>query len=142
MLLGCCCCCVLCVVCCWVLLLLCVVVVVVAVAVFVLLLLYPKSVKKNYVALKESAAITLSTNCDLAIESLGVRVATIVLRMMKRKVATRRISNFDSAIPGLLAKLHRMVFASFSRSPECKRFVVLVLVKTCENSRSGLKKIF
>ena len=53
---------------------------------------------------KESVAITLSTNCDLAIECLGVRaiesldsrVATIVLRMMKRKVATSRFSNFDS----------------------------------------------
>ena len=53
-----------------------------------------------------------------AIESLGVDVATNVVRMMKRKFATSRFSNLGSAIPGLLAKLHRMVFDSFSRSPE------------------------
>ena len=64
---------------------------------------------------KESAAITLSTTCDLAIECLGVRaiegldvrVATIVVRMMKRKkVATRRFSNLGSATPVLFAMLH------------------------------------
>ena len=77
-------------------------------------------------ALKESAAITLSTNCDLAIECLGVRaiesldvrVATIVVKMMKRKVATNRLCNLGSAIAGLLAMLHRMVFAVLSRSSE------------------------
>ena len=54
---------------------------------------------------------------DLAIESLEVRVATIVVRMMKRKeVATSRFSNFDPATPVLLAMLHRMVFALLSRS--------------------------
>ena len=59
-------------------------------------------VKKTFVALQESSAITLSTNCDLSIECLGVRaieclgvhVATIVVRMMKMKVATSRFSNF------------------------------------------------
>ena len=50
-------------------------------------------------ALKESVAITLSTNVDLAIECLRVRVATIVVRMMKsKKCATSRISNFGSSI--------------------------------------------
>ena len=76
-------------------------------------------------ASKESVAITLFTTCDLAIECLGVRaiesldvrVATMVLRMMKRKkVATSRFSNFDTSFLILLAMLHRMVFASFSRS--------------------------
>ena len=38
--------------------------------------------EKNNVSLKESVAITLSTNC--------VRVATVVVKMMKRKFATRR----------------------------------------------------
>ena len=76
---------------------------------------------------KESVAITLSTTCDLAIEcldvraigSLDVRVATIVVRMIKtKKVATSRFSNFDSATPSLLAMLHRMVFALLSHSSE------------------------
>ena len=65
--------------------------------------------KKSYVALEESVAITLSTNRDLAIECLAVRVATSVVKMMK-KFATSRFSNFGSAIPRLLAMLHRMVF--------------------------------
>ena len=63
---------------------------------------------------KESAAITFSTNCDLAIvclgvratESLHVRVATSVLRIMKKKVATNGISNLGSATLVLLAMLH------------------------------------
>ena len=74
---------------------------------------------------EESVAITLSTTCDLAIEclvraieSLGVRVVTNVVRMMKRKVATSRFFNFGSAIPVLLAMLHRVVFALLSRSSE------------------------
>ena len=46
---------------------------------------------------KESVAITLSTNCDLAIGCLGVCVATIVVKMMKRKFASSRFSNFGSA---------------------------------------------
>ena len=61
-------------------------------------------------ALKESVAITLSTNCDLAIECLGVRVTTIDVKMMKRKFATSEFSNVDSSTPILLAMLHRMVF--------------------------------
>ena len=77
--------------------------------------------KKSCVALKESVAITLSTNCDLAIEcpgvhaigSIDVRVATNFVTMMKR-----RFSNLDSAIPGLLAMLRRVVFAVLSRSSE------------------------
>ena len=48
-------------------------------------------------ALIESVAITLITNVDLAIECLGVRVATIVVKMMKRKFATSEISNW--AVP-------------------------------------------
>ena len=43
--------------------------------------------KSNFVALKESVAITLSTNVDLdAIESLGVRVATIVVKNDEEEV--------------------------------------------------------
>ena len=72
---------------------------------------------KKYMALKESVAITLSTSGDLVIERLGVRVATIVVRMMKRKVATSRFSNY------------RMVFAVLSRSSELRNSVVLVLVE-------------
>ena len=53
--------------------------------------------------------ITLSTNVDLATESLGVRVATIVVKMMKM--------------------LHRMVFGALSRSSGCRRCLVLVLVE-------------
>ena len=65
---------------------------------------------------KESVAITDLANGDLATECLGVRVAAIVVRMMKRKkVATSRFSSFDSSTPILLAMLHRMVFALFSR---------------------------
>ena len=78
---------------------------------------------------KASVAITLSTTCDLAIgdlateclgvraiESLDVRVATIVVKMMKRTFATSRLSNFNSSTPILFAMLHRMVFALFSSS--------------------------
>ena len=91
--------------------------------------LYAKSVKKSYVALKDSVAITLSTNFDLAIECLGVRVATIVVKMMKRKFATSEFSNFGCAIPGLLAMFHRMVFAVLSRFSEHGSSVVHVLVE-------------
>ena len=77
-------------------------------------------------ALKVSVAITLSTNCDLAmerrdvlaIEKLDVRDATIDVNMMKRKIATSRFPNIVSAIPGLLAMLHRMVFPVLSRSSD------------------------
>ena len=92
-----------------------------------------------HIDFSESVAIILSTNCDLAIECLGVRaserlgvpVATIVVRMMKRKVATSRFSNFGSATQVLLAMLHRMVFAVLSRSSEQTNSVVLVLVEDC-----------
>ena len=81
---------------------------------------------------KESVAFALFTTCDLAIgdlaieslgvhaiESLDVRVATNLVKMMKRKkVARNRFSNVDSSIVILLATLHRMVLASFSRSSE------------------------
>ena len=53
--------------------------------------------KQNCGTSKESVALTLSTNVDLAIECLGVRVATIVVKMTKRKFATSGISNFGSA---------------------------------------------
>ena len=95
---------------------------------------------------KESVAFALFTACDLAngclgvnaIESLDVRIATKFVKMMKRKkVARNKSSNFDSSIPILLAVLHRMVFASFSRSAERRKSVVLVLVEDFENSRSG-----
>ena len=86
--------------------------------------------KKNYVALKKSVAITPSTNFDLAIECLGVCVATIVVKMMKRKFATSEFSSFGCAIPGLLSMLHRMVFAVLSRSSKFWRSVVLVLFFT------------
>ena len=69
-------------------------------------------------AVKESAAITLSTNVDLAIDCLGVRVATIVVKMMKRKFATSEFSNCGCAIRVVLATLHRMVFVVLSRSSE------------------------
>ena len=43
----------------------------------------------------------------------------IFVKIMKSKKAARnRFSNFDSSIPILVAMLHRMVFASFSRSSE------------------------
>ena len=88
---------------------------------------------------KESVAITLSSTCDLAIddlvieclESLGVRVATIVARVMKRKeVATSKFSNFDSSLQFCShAMFHRMIFARFSRPLEYRNSVVLVLVE-------------
>ena len=59
--------------------------------------------------LKESVAITLSTDVDLAVGCLGVRVATIVGKMK---------TSFDSSTPILLAILHRMVLALLSRSSE------------------------
>ena len=82
-----------------------------------------------FVALDESVAITLSTNVDLAIKCLGVRVATFVVKMMKKKFATSGISTVGCAIPGLLAMLHRMVFGALFRSSGCRHFVVLVLVE-------------
>ena len=80
---------------------------------------------------KESVAVTLSTTChgSRAIESPDVRVATIVVRVIKRKFATRRFSNSFSAIPSLLAMLHRMIFAVLSRSSEYKSSVIFVLVE-------------
>ena len=80
-------------------------------------------------ALKESVAITLSITFDLAIECFGIRVATIVVKMMMRKFATSEFSNFGCAIPGLLATLQRMVFAVLSRSSEKRNSVILVLVE-------------
>ena len=55
---------------------------------------------------KESVAITLSTNCDLAIECLGVRaiesldvlVATIVVMIMKRKKEAVRRTDIPQAL--------------------------------------------
>ena len=67
---------------------------------------------------------------DLAIGFLGVRVATIVVRMMKRKkVARNKSSNVDSSFLILLEVLHRMVFASFSRSSEQRNSFVFILVE-------------
>ena len=91
---------------------------------------------------KESVAFALFTTCDLAssdlaigclgvhaIESLDVCVATNIVKMMKRKKVERsKSSNFDSSVLVLLAVLHRMVFASFSRSSEWKNSVVRFLV--------------
>ena len=94
---------------------------------------------------KESAAITFSTTCDLAIECFGVRaidgldvrVATIVVRMMKRKkVATRRFSNLGSVTPVLFAMLHWNFFVSlsffgmkeFCRPCPCRRLVRIFFV--------------
>ena len=65
----------------------------------------------------------------LPFEGLGVRVATIVVKMMKRKFATNEFPNVGCAIPGLLAMLHRMVFSVLSRSSEFWSSVVLVLVE-------------
>ena len=73
---------------------------------------------------KSLLAITLSSLAigDLAIECLGVRaidesldvrVATIVARKMKKKVATSRFSNLDSSILILLAMLHRCTLSFF-----------------------------
>ena len=92
---------------------------------------------------KESVAFALFTTCDLAtgdlameclgvhaIESLDVRVANNFVKIKKRKkVARNKSFNFDSSILILLAVLHRMVFASFSRSSEEKDSVILVLVE-------------
>ena len=64
-----------------------------------------RDTQKN-VPLKLSVAITLSTNVDLATVRLGVRVASTVVKMMKRKFATSGISNVGCAIPSLLAMLH------------------------------------
>ena len=57
--------------------------------------------KRSNVALKESVAIALSTNFDLAIECLGAHVDTIVVKMTKRKFATSKFSNLGCVIPGL-----------------------------------------
>ena len=100
--------------------------------------------KKSYVALKESVAITRSTNCDLAIECLGVRaiecldgrVATIVVRMSRRKIARNKSSNFDSTI---------LIWQSFIKwSLPCSLILrnvgilsSVLLSKTCESVNSG-----
>ena len=86
--------------------------------------------EKTFLAVKESVAITLSTK-DLAIECLGVRVATIV-KMMKRNIASSGISNLGGAIPGLLAMLHRICLCrslSFFGIQEYRSSVALVLVE-------------
>ena len=99
--------------------------------------LYAKSEKKSANAqesckvaatkdLQRVCAITLSTTCDLAIESLGVRVDTIVVRMMKRKT-----SRFFQCLI-----LHWMVFAlrsffgtkEFCRPCSCRRLVGIFVV--------------
>ena len=94
--------------------------------------------EKNQHGLKESVDITLSTSLDLAIECLGVRVATIVVKMMKRKFATSEFSTFGCAIPGLLAMLHRMVFAVHSHSSAKGCFSFLFSSKICERLRGGI----
>ena len=81
--------------------------------------------KKSTRLLTESVAITVSTDVDLAIEWLGGRVATIVVKMMKRKFATSGIFNFGCAIPGSIEW-------SLARSlvlRDAGVFVVLVLVE-------------
>ena len=50
--------------------------------------------------------MALKVSVDLSIERIGVRVATVVVKLMKRKLATSGISNVGCAIPGLLAILH------------------------------------
>ena len=90
---------------------------------------------------KESVAITLSTTGDVAIgdraigdltiESLDVRVAIIVVKMMSKMVATSGFSNVDSSILILVAILHRMVLClilsffdknkEFCRPCSCRR---------------------
>ena len=50
-------------------------------------------------------------------------------RLKRKTVARNKSSNFDSSILILLAMLHRMVFASFSRSSEFGNSVVLVLIE-------------
>ena len=95
---------------------------------------------------KESAAITLSTTCDLAIECLGVRaiegldvrVATIVVRMMKRKkVATRRFFQFglchsssvrNASSKGLCLTLSFFGVKGFCRLCSCRRLVRIFVV--------------
>ena len=80
-------------------------------------------------------AFTFCTTCDLAlvVSPVGVlvfaplRVLMFVLppnsvNLMKRKKAARnKFSNFESILI-LIAMLHRVVFASFSRSSEKKEF--------------------
>ena len=57
-------------------------------------------------------------------------VPPLFVRMMKRKkVAIRRFSNVDSSILILVEILHRMFFATFSRSSEWSNSVVLVVVE-------------
>ena len=55
----------------------------------------------------------LATGClgVRAIESLDVRVATNSVKMIRKKFARHKWSNFDTSILILLAVLHRMVFA-------------------------------
>ena len=110
----------------------------------------------------ESVAITLATAGDVvigdlaigdltieclgvrAIESLDVRVAIIVVKMMKRKmVATSRFSNVDASILILVAILHRIVFASLSRSStRTKNSVVLVLVEDLREFSKRVRNLF
>ena len=61
----------------------------------------------KFVVLKESVAITLPTNVDLATECLGGRVATIVVKMMKGRSATSGISNTSGTPPRDAAKTVR-----------------------------------
>ena len=110
---------------------------------------------------KESVAITLSTTSDVAIgdlaigdlviECLGVRaissldfrVAIIVVKMKRKMVATNRFSNVDSSIAILVAILHRMVFASFSRSStRTRNSVVLVLVEDLREFSKRIRNLF
>ena len=90
----------------------------------------------------ESVAISLSTNCDLAIEYLGVRaidsldvrVATIVVRMM-RKVATSRFSNLWLCHPSFARNASSNCLCRILSFFGIKELILssLFLSKTCEN---------
>ena len=88
---------------------------------------------------KESVAVTLSTTCDLAIEFLDdlaiechgsraiespdVRVATIVVRVIKRKFATNRFSARNASSKGLCRTLSFFGIQEFCHPCSCRRRV-------------------
>ena len=79
--------------------------------------------KKNYMVLKESIAITLSTNFDLAIECLGVSVATIVVKMIRGSLLCSQFF-IEWSLPYSLVLRKKGIMSSF------------FLSKTCENRSS------
>ena len=103
--------------------------------------------KKYLHGFQESVAITLSTNVCLAVACLGVRVATSVVKMMKRKFATSEFqcwlchsrSARNASAKGLWRAPSFFGMSAFCRRCSCRR-VVRFCVVDLESFRARAKK--